>query len=242
MEWRKPVAALIRERLGFSMALTLFSFVLIWAVSIPIGVYSATHQYSAGDYLATTLGFLGLAVPNFLLALVILYLVFRFNGTAAVGLFSAEYQLAPWSLAKAWDLAKHLVLPAIIVGASGLAGTIKLIRSNLLDELQKPYVLVARSKGLTERAVLYRYPFRIAINPAISTIGWLLPSLISGEVLVSLVLGLPTIAPLLLKALQSQDMYLAAGILMILSVLTVVGTLVSDVLLAAVDPRIRQEY
>ena len=242
MEWKKPVASLIWERLGYSMILTLFSFCLIWVISIPIGVYSATHQYSMGDYIASTLGFLGLSIPNFLLALIILFLVFHFSGAAAVGLFSDKYQLAPWSPAKVWDLAQHLVVPALIVGASGLASTIKLIRSNLLDELQKPYVLVARSKGLKERSVLYRYPFRIAINPAISTVGWLLPSLVSGEVMVSLVLGLPTIAPLLLKALQSQDMYLASGILLILSVLTVVGTLVSDILLAIVDPRIRQDF
>ncbi len=242
MEWKKPVSSLIAERLGFSMILTMFSFILIWVISIPIGVYSATHQYSAGDYIASTLGFLGLAIPNFLLALIILFLIFKFSGIAAIGLFSDKYQLAPWSLGKIIDLFKHLIVPAMIVGASGLASTIKLIRSNLLDELQKPYVLVARAKGLSEKSVLYRYPFRIAINPAISTIGWLLPSLVSGEVMVSIVLGLPTIAPLLLKALQSQDMYLAAGILMILSILTVIGTMVSDILLAVVDPRIRQEF
>lgn len=242
MEWKRPVSQLIVERLGFSMVLTLFSFCIIWIVSIPIGIYSATHQYSFGDYAASTLGFLGLAIPSFLLALIVLFLIFKFTGNAAVGLFSDSYQMAPWSFAKALDLLAHLIVPAIIIGAAGLASTIKLIRSNLLDELQKPYVLVARSKGLNEKTVLYRYPLRIALNPAVSTIGWLLPSLVSGEVLVSLVLGLPTIAPLLLKALQSQDMYLASGILMILSILTVVGTMVSDILLALIDPRIRQDY
>ena len=234
------VSEIIRERLPWSVLITLVSFVFVHVVGIPIGVLSATKQYSIRDYVATFLGFIGLAVPNFLLALVMVWLWFVWTGEVQIGLFSKEYAMAPWSLAKIWDLFGHLIIPAIVIGTAGTAGTIRSIRANLLDELQKTYVTVARSKGLSEARVLYKYPFRIAINPWASTIGWLLPSLVSGEVLVSLVIGIPTLGPVLLEALLAQDLFLASSIIMILSMLTVIGTLISDIVLAWVDPRIRQ--
>lgn len=239
LEWNQPVAKLIGDRLPWSLAISLMSFLFTYALAIPIGLYSATHKYSLGDYIVTFIGFLGLAIPNFLLALIILWLYFTWTGHVAVGLFSDEYQMAPWSVARVIDMLKHLWLPAVIVGAAGTAGLIRVMRANLLDELNKPYVMVARSKGLPENKVLYKYPFRIAMNPIASTIGWTLPQLVNGELLASLVLGLPTIAPLFVGALLSQDMFLAGSIVLILSVLTVIGTLISDILLAWLDPRIR---
>ena len=234
------VIVIVRERLPWSVLITVVSFVFVHVVGIPIGVLSATKQYSIRDYIATFIGFIGLAVPNFLLALVLVWVWFAWTGQVQIGLFSREYAMAPWSLARLWDLLKHLIIPAVVIGTAGTAGTIRSIRANLLDELQKTYVTVARSKGLSEARVLYKYPFRIAINPWASTIGWLLPSLVSGEVLVSLVIGLPTLGPVLLEALLAQDLFLASSIIMILSTLTVIGTLVSDIVLAWVDPRIRQ--
>lgn len=239
LEWNQPVTKLIGDRLPWSLAISLMSFFFTYALAIPIGLYSATHKYSLGDYIVTFIGFLGLAIPNFLLALIILWLYFTWTGHVAVGLFSDEYQMAPWSVARVIDMLKHLWLPAVIVGAAGTAGLIRVMRANLLDELNKPYVMVARSKGLPENKVLYKYPFRIAMNPIASTIGWTLPQLVNGELLASLVLGLPTIAPLFVGALLSQDMFLAGSIVLILSVLTVIGTLISDILLAWLDPRIR---
>lgn len=239
LEWNQPVAKLIGDRLPWSLAISLASFFLAYLLAIPIGLYSATHKYSLGDYVFTFIGFIGLAVPNFMLALIILWLYFKGTGNVAVGLFSEEYVMAPWGFAKFVDLLKHIWLPALIVGVSGTAGLIRVMRANLLDELSKPYVMVARSKGLSETKVLYKYPFRIAMNPVASTIGWTLPSLVNGELLASLVLGLPTIAPLFVGALLSQDMFLAGSIVLILSLLTVIGTLVSDVILAWLDPRIR---
>ncbi len=239
LEWNQPVTKLIGDRLPWSLAISLASFALAYLLAIPIGLYSATHKYSLGDYAATFVGFIGLAVPNFLLALIILWLYFKGTGRVAVGLFSEEYQMAPWSFAKFVDLLQHIWLPALIVGISGTAGLIRVMRANMLDELNKPYVMVARSKGLSESKVLYKYPFRIAMNPVASTIGWTLPSLVNGELLASLVLGLPTIAPLFVGALMSQDMFLAGSIVLILSLLTVIGTLVSDIILAWLDPRIR---
>ena len=239
MQWNQPVSTLIAERVPWSILLASLALVFVYAVSIPIGMLSATHQYSIRDYIFTFIGFIGLALPNFLLALVFLWLYFVYTGNAALGLFSPEFQNATW-LPKLVDLLKHLWMPIIIIGTAGTAGTIRVMRANLLDELQKPYVMMARAKGLSERKVLYKYPFRIAINPIISTIGWILPALISGEVLVSLVLGIPTIGPLFLNSLLMQDMYLAGSIVFILSLLTVIGTLISDILLAWVDPRIRE--
>jgi peptide/nickel transport system permease protein len=239
LEWNQPVARLIGQRLPWSLTISLASFLFSYMIAIPIGLYSATHKYSPGDYLFTLIGFLGLAVPNFLLALIVLWVYFRATGNVAVGLFSDEYQVAPWSFAKLVNLLQHVWLPAMIVGTAGAAGLIRVMRANLLDELDKQYVMVARSKGLSELKILFKYPFRIAVNPVVSTIGWTLPALVNGELLASLVLGLPTVAPLFIGALMSQDMFLAGSIVLILSTLTVIGTLVSDILLAWLDPRIR---
>ena len=238
LEWNRSVKSLILERLPWSVTLSFASLLIVYLVGVPIGTLSATRQYSLTDYFFTLVGFIGLAVPNFLFALLLLWVYFLSTGNVAVGLFSAEYALAPWSIGKVVDLLKHLWMPALIVGTAGTAGIIRIMRATLLDELRKHYVIVARSKGLAERTLLYKYPFRIAINPLISTIGWTLPTLISGELLVSMVLGIPTIAPIFLNSLLSEDMLLASSIVLILSALTVVGTLVSDVLLAWVDPRV----
>lgn len=240
LEWNRSVKSLIAERLPWSITVSSASLVIVYLVGIPIGILSATHQYSFRDYFFTMVGFIGLAIPNFLFALILLWIFFLSTGNVAVGLFSAEYALAPWSFAKVLDLIKHLWMPAVIVGTAGTAGVIRVMRATLLDELRKHYVMVARSKGLAEITLLYKYPFRIAINPVVSTIGWTLPTLISGELLVSMVLGIPTIAPIFLNSLLSEDMLLASSIVLILSALTVIGTLLSDILLAWVDPRIVQ--
>ena len=239
LQWSKPVRALIADRLPWSFLISFVSFIFVWVVGLPIGVYSATHKYSLGDYFFTLVGFFGLATPNFLFALIMLWVYFNATGNVMVGLFSPEFIMAGWSFAKLIDLLKHLWIPAIIVGTAGTAGLIRVMRANLLDELEKPYVMVARAKGLSERKILFKYPFRIAINPAISTIGWVLPGLVSGELLTSVVLGTPTIAPIFVSSLLNQDMFLAGSVVMILSTLTVIGTLISDFLLAWVDPRIR---
>lgn len=239
LEWNQPVTKLLADRLPWSLSISIASLLFSYALAIPIGLYSATHQYSPGDYIATLIGFIGLATPNFLLALLILWYYFVATGNVAVGLFSDQYMIAPWSLGRVLDLLKHIWLPAVVVGTSGTAGLIRVMRANLLDELERPYVMVARSKGLSEGKLLVKYPFRIAMNPVASTIGWTLPALVNGELLASLVLGLPTIAPLFVGALLSQDMFLAGSIVMILSSLTLIGTLISDIVLAWLDPRIR---
>ena len=240
MQWNQPVSKLIATRLPWSLAVSVSSLLLVYIISIPIGIYSASRQYSPGDYVATLVGFLGLATPDFLLALIFLWLYFLGTGNVAVGLFSDAYMTAPWSFAKFLDLMSHIWLPALIVGTSGTAGLIRVMRANLLDELQKPYVMVARAKGLKEGRVLVKYPLRIAMNPVASTIGWTLPALVNGELLVSMVLGLPTLAPLFVSALLSQDMFLAGSVVFILSILTLIGTLISDIVLAWLDPRIRE--
>lgn len=239
LQWNQSVSSVIAKRLPWSVTVALAGFVFVYLIGIPIGTISATHQYSIRDYFFTLIGFIGLAIPNFLFALILLYFYFVYTGSVAIGLFSPQYLMAPWSFAKILDLLKHLWMPGIVVGTAGTCGLIRVMRANLLDELQKSYVMVARAKGLTETKMLYKYPFRIAINPVISTIGWTLPALISGELLVSLVLNLPTLAPIFLESLMSQDMFLAGSIVLILSMLTVIGTLISDILLAWVDPRIR---
>ncbi len=239
MVYREPVAQIIMQRLPSTFTISLLSLILVFTIGIPIGVLSATKQYSVTDYFFTLIGFLGVATPNFLLALVGLWLLFLLTGNAAIGLYSPELQNAPFSLAKFLDLLNHIWLPALIVGTAGTAELIRTMRANLLDELPKQYVTVARARGVGPNKLLYKYPLRIALNPVISTIGWLLPVLVEGEVLVSLVLGLPTLAPVLLRSLLNQDMFLASSIIMILGVLTLVGTLLSDVLLAVLDPRIR---
>jgi peptide/nickel transport system permease protein len=239
--WNMPVSALIWERLMLTFVLSLGSLILIWLIAFPIGIYSAVKQYSAGDYIATFIGFIGLATPSFLIALVLMYVAFKYFNQSVGGLFSPDYQEAPWNLAKVWDLLGHLWIPVIILGTEGTAGLIRVMRANLLDELRKPYVVTARAKGLPEWKVILKYPVRLALNPFISTVGWVLPGLVSGSAIVSIVLSLPTTGPLLFRALLSQDMYLAASFILMLSVLTVIGTLLSDLLLAWLDPRIRYE-
>lgn len=239
--WNMPVSDLIWGRLALTFVLSLSTLLFIWIIAFPIGVYSAVRQYSMGDYVATFFGFLGVAIPNFLLALVLMYIAFKYFNQSVGGLFSPDYQEAPWSLAKVGDLLAHLWIPIIIIGTDGTAGLIRIMRANLLDELRKPYVVTARAKGLPEWKLLLKYPVRVALNPFISTVGWVLPGLVSGSAIVAIVLSLPTTGPLLLRALLSQDMYLAASFLLMLSVLTVIGTLLSDLLLAWLDPRIRYE-
>ncbi len=239
-EWNQPVKDLILDRLPWSLLISFVALLFVYAVGIPVGVFSATRQYSLGDYMFTFIGFIGLAIPNFLFALVLLWLYFIATGSTALGLFSPEFAIAPWSFVKFVDLLKHLLLPGIVIGTAGTAGLIRIMRANLLDELRKQYVITARAKGLPETKLLFKYPFRVAINPIVSTIGWTLPNLVNGELLTSLVLGLPTIAPIFLGSLLMQDMYLAGSIVFILSMLTVIGTLISDILLAWVDPRIRE--
>jgi peptide/nickel transport system permease protein len=236
---REPVADVIVGRLASSVTISLLSLILVYLIGIPIGVLSATKQYSFADYFFTIIGFLGVATPNFLIALIGLWLLFLWTGKAALGLYSPEMQNAPFSLAKLLDLLSHIWLPALIVGTAGTAGLIRTMRANLLDELSKQYVTMARARGVRPVKLLYKYPLRIAINPVISTIGYALPALVEGELLVSLVLGLPTLAPVLLRALQQQDMYLASSIVMLLALLVLIGTLISDILLAIIDPRIR---
>lgn len=240
-EWNKPVAELIGEQLLLTVVLSLTTLVFTWLVAIPIGIFSAVRQYSRWDYLFTFLGFVGLATPDFLLALILMFIGYRMFGVSAGGLFSPAYQEAPWSLGKIGDLLLHLWIPVIIVGMAGTASLIRVMRANLLDELRKPYVVTARAKGVAPVKLLIKYPVRVAVNPLASTIGWLLPSIVSGSVIVAVVLGLPTTGPLLLRALMSQDMYLAGSMVMLLSFLTVVGSLISDLLLLWLDPRIRYE-
>ena len=237
----QSVGTLIWERLGYTLVLTFSATLITWLVAFPVGVLSALRQYSAFDYAATVLAFLGLATPNFLLALVLMYIGYDWFGIAIGGLFSPEYASAPWSGAKLVDLLSHLWIPAVVLGTAGMAGLMRVMRANLLDELGKPYVTTALAKGLSPGRLVVKYPMRIAINPFISTVGWMLPHLLSGAAITSVVLSLPTTGPLLLESLKNQDMYLAGSFLMMLSTLTVIGTLISDILLAAVDPRIRYE-
>ena len=241
MEWRRPVLEVIGDRLWLTIVVSLAAVLLTWILSLPIGIYSAVRQYSFGDYAFTFVGFIGLAVPNFLLALVILYFGFVYFDANIGGLFSVEYQDAPWSFAKSWDLLKHLPIPALILGLGGTAQQIRIMRANLLDELRKPYVVTARAKGLTELKVILKYPVRVALNPFISTLGYVFPYLVSGSIIVSVVLSLPTVGPLLLKALIAQDMFLAGTIVLLLGIMTVIGTLISDILLVLIDPRIQLE-
>ena len=239
--WNKEVSELLGERLMLTVIISILTMLFAYGIAIPVGIYSATHQYSIGDYGFTVAGFAGLATPNFLLALVLMFVFYKYFGLSAGGLFSPAYQLAPWSLAKVLDMLKHLPIPIIVIGTAGTAELIRVMRGCLLDELRKQYVITARAKGVSERALLFKYPVRIAINPIISTIGWTLPYIISGETITAIVLSLPTMGPLLFQALMTQDMYLAGSTIMFLAVLTVIGTLISDILLVWVDPRIRYE-
>jgi len=237
--YKRDAAVMITERLPMTFALSFSSFILVWVIALPIGIYSAVRQYSIGDYFFSFIGFIGVAVPNFLIALVLLFITYKYFDQAMIGLFSEEYASAPWNMAKFIDMLKHLWIPALMIGLGGTAGLIRTMRANLLDELNKPYVETARAKGLSEGRLLWKYPVRHAMNPFISTIGWVLPGLIAGDVIVSIVLNLPTSGPVLYNALTAQDMYVAAGFILVLSVLTVIGTFVSDILLAVLDPRIR---
>lgn len=237
--YKRDAAVMIVERLPMTFALSFSSFILVWVIALPIGILSAVRQYSIADYIFSFIGFIGVAVPNFLLALILLFITYKYFDQAMIGLFSEEYASAPWDMAKFIDMLKHLWIPALMIGLGGTAGLIRTMRANLLDELNKPYVETARSKGLSEGRLLFKYPVRHAMNPFISTIGWALPGLISGDLIVSIVLNLPTSGPVLYNALTAQDMYVAAGFILMLSILTVIGTFVSDVLLAILDPRIR---
>ena len=232
---------LIGERIALTAVISLATTLFTWVVGVPIGIYSATHQYSVADYCATIVGFLGSGIPNFMIALVLMWLAFSYFDADVTGLFSREFEAEPWSLAKFVDLLKHLWVPTVVLGASGTAWTIRSMRANVLDELHKPYVTTARAKGLREQRLVWKYPVRVALNPFLSTVGYTLPRLISGATIISVVLGLPTTGPLLLRSLMTQDMYLAGSFLLLLSVLTVLGTLLSDILLAWMDPRIRYE-
>ena len=241
MEYQRPVGEVIGDRLALTAALAFASIVFTWILSIPIGVYSAVKQYSPGDYVFTFIGFLGLAVPNFLLALVLLYFGFVFFNANIGGLFSPEMVDAPYSIAKVWDLMTHLWLPSLILAVAGTAQLIRVLRANMLDELRKPYVVTARAKGLAEWRVITKYPLRVAMNPLMSTVGYLLPLLVSGSIIVSIVMSLPTVGPMLLRDLLAQDMFLAGTIIMLIGIMTVIGTFISDLLLAWIDPRIRVE-
>ncbi|HSB73686.1 MAG TPA: ABC transporter permease [Candidatus Methylomirabilis sp.] len=241
LEYSRPVSEVIGDRLWLTMVVSVAAIIFTWFVALPIGIYSAVRQYSLGDYFATFVGFIGLAIPSFMLALILMYLGFTLFNANIGGLFTDEYAEASWSLAKAWDLTKHLPLPGVILGLAGTAQLIRIMRANLLDELGKPYVMTARARGLSERALILKYPVRVALNPFASTIGYLLPYVVSGSIIVSLVLSLPTVGPLLLKALVAQDMFLAGTIVLLLGVMTVIGTFLSDLALMWIDPRIRFE-
>ncbi|HEU5316112.1 MAG TPA: ABC transporter permease [Chloroflexota bacterium] len=241
LEWRLPVSQLIWDRMGLTLILTGFTLIFTWALAIPIGIYSATRQYSIGDYLFTTLGFIGVGIPGFMLALAVMWVAFANFGQDVAGLFSDQYKNAPWSMGKVMDLLRHMWIPALILGLEGTAGLIRVMRANTLDELHKPYVTAARSRGIEERKMILEYPVRVALNPFVSTAGYALPGLVNGAVILSVVLSLPTAGQLLLRALFSQDMYLAGAFILLLSTLTVIGTLISDLMLAWLDPRIRFE-
>jgi len=238
-EYNLPVADVVGDRLLLSFVVSISTIVFIYVVSFPIGVYSAVRQYSVGDYGFTFLGYLGLSIPNFTLALILLYLAKRWFGTDIGGLMDDQYYDQPWTLAKMLSVLEHLWAPVVVIGTSGTAAMIRRLRANLLDELQRQYVITARAKGVSPGKLLVKYPLRMALNPFIADIGNLLPQVVSGAAITSIVLGLPTTGPMLLQALQSQDMYLAGSFLMFLALLTVIGMFLSDLALAALDPRIR---
>jgi peptide/nickel transport system permease protein len=239
--YNKPVRQLLAERLPLTILFSTLSLLLTYAIAIPIGIYSATHQYSLADYAFTFIGFVGLATPNFMFALILMFLFYKYFGINVGGLFSVRFIDAPMSWQKLLDILLHMPIPLIVIATAGTAWLIRVMRGCLLDELQKQYVVAALAKGLKRRRLLYKYPVRVAINPLVSTIGWTLPGIISGEVITSIVLNLPTTGPLLFSALLLQDSYLAGSTVMLLGFLTILGTLISDLLLVVVDPRIRFE-
>ncbi len=241
MEWRRPVIEVIGDRIWLTLALSFAALIVTWTLALPIGIYSAVRQYSLADYIFTFIGFIGIAVPNFLLALVIMYFAFTLLGASVGGLFSSEMTLAPWGWDKAWDLLKHLPMPASILALAGTAQLVRIMRANLLDELRKPYVVTARAKGLSEMRTVLKYPVRAALNPFASNLAYQFPQLISGGIIISIVLGLPTVGPLLVKSLVAKDMFLAGTIVLLLGVLTVIGTFISDLVLMWVEPRLRHQ-
>jgi peptide/nickel transport system permease protein len=241
LDWKRPIAELIKERVMLTVLLGAFTFILTWALAIPIGIIGATKQYSFLDYFFTVFNYIGIATPTFMTALILMWLAFSWFGISVTGLFSPEYVDAPWSLAKFINLLQHIWLPVVILALDGTARLARIMRANLLDELNKPYVEMARAKGMSEWRLVLKYPVRMALNPLISTIGWYLPLLFSGSVIVATVLNLPTIGPMLLRSLTNQDMFLAGAIIMIYLFLAIIGTLISDILLAWLDPRIRME-
>jgi peptide/nickel transport system permease protein len=239
LEWNRPIGDVIGDRLPLTLVVSMAAIVFTWTVALPIGIYSAVRRYSIGDYALTFVGFLGLAIPNFLLALMLMYWGSVRLGQDVGGLFSPEYANAGWSPGKVWDLMKHLPIPAVVLGMAGTARLIRIMRANMLDELSKPYVTTARAKGLSERKLILKYPARVAMNPFASSMGLLFPQIVSELIIVSYVLSLPTLGPLLLSSLVAQDMFLAGTIVLMLGAMTVIGTLVSDVVLMWLDPRIR---
>ena len=240
--WNKPVKDLILSRFALTALISLLSLFFTWVMAFPIAIYSAVRQYSLADFFWTVVGFLGLAIPNFLLALVLMVLSYKYFPNLGIGgLFSSQFQGAAWSWGKFVNLLGHLWVPVVVIGTAGTAGLIRIVRANLLDELKKAYVQTARAKGVSEARLILKYPVRMAINPFFSTVGWVLPSLIAGETITAVVLGLPTAGPLFLQALRAQDMQLAGAFVMLCAILTIMGTLISDILLVIVDPRIRYE-
>jgi peptide/nickel transport system permease protein len=239
LNWRIPVANLLWDRLGWTVGLTALTIAISYMIAIPIGVYSATHQYSRFDNFFSSLGFLGLGIPDFTVALAALWFAYAFFGADLAGLFAPEFREAPWSLAKVGNLITHLWLPILVLAWHELASLQRVMRANLLDELHKPYVLSARAGGLSERRVIWEYPVRVALNPFVSAVGFVLPELISRATIVSIVLSLPMTGPLYVNALQAQDMYVAGALMLVISALTIIGILISDVMLAWLDPRIR---
>ena len=239
LEWKQPVSALIASKMPVTVAISLITLMFTYIIAVPIGIYSARHQYSIPDYLFSGLGFIGLATPSFLLALVLMYLTSTYLGASVGGLYSPEFVNAPWSMAKLWDLIKHFPIPVVVIGLQGTASVIRIMRANLLDELKRPYVAAARARGVSEGTLLFKYPVRVAMNPIISTVGSILPGIISGATVTAIVLDLPTVGALMYKSLLSQDMYLAGGCMLVLALFTIIGTFISDILLVMVDPRIR---
>jgi len=240
-EWRRPVGQLIWDRLGMTVLLSLGAMVFVWVIAIPLGIYSSRHKNSLGDYAASAIAFVGISVPNFVLAMCALYVSVFWFGSSAGGLFSPQYRFADWDWGKLLDLLKHVWVPAVLVGAAGMAASMRVMRNSMLNVIAEPYITTARAKGLPERLVLYKYALRVAINPMITSLGMMLPRFISGSVIVAVVLALPTIGPMFLRSLETQDMYLAGTILMFMAILLLLGNLLSDILLAVCDPRIRLE-
>ncbi|HEY9076990.1 MAG TPA: ABC transporter permease [Anaerolineaceae bacterium] len=241
LDWKRPVNELILDRLGLTLLLSLISLGIMWVIAVPIGIYSATHQYSWGDNFFTFLGFIGLSVPDFLLGLFYLFMGIFVFGVSVTGLYSADMEKAPWSPLKVFDLANHLFWPALILGVGGMAQLIRIMRGSLLETLGQQYITTARAKGLKEKVVVNKYAVRVAINPLISVMGMQLPGLINGATVLGIVLTLPTTGPLFVRALLSQDMYLAGTFLLFLSLMLMLGNLLADVALAWADPRIRLE-